>query len=504
MRPFQKVYRPARLILVSFWLVWLVFFLGSGLFSQENIRFDDHFLEGALRINLYLVGEAKEEQIIVHNIFQEELWPESKTNLTNPFNYGHYFVKVYEVSSNKLIYAKGFDCQFGEYRTTTPALNGVKKVFQRAIRIPRPKGRVNLVIESRDRQNLLHPLLTVNLDPHDYHLIRENPKSDDSVFEVQESGPPAERVDLVFLAEGYRAQEQDKFLNDLKRFSGYLFEIEPYQSNREKFNIYGVFRPSAESGSDEPRQKSYKNTVLKASFNALDLDRYLLSEEGFLIREMAARVPYDAIVILVNSQRYGGGGIYNDYCITTVDNQASKAVFLHEFGHSFAGLADEYYTSEVAYNEFYPPGVEPLEPNITALLDPENLKWKDLLSPGISIPTEYGKEEMEKLQTERRANFQEMNRAVEEAKKKNLKEAEIKKLQAGFQAKNKAIMEKIKTIREKYKDLEDKVGAFEGAGYAAKGLYRPMMYCLMISSPKMEFCRVCQRAIQQMIDYYSR
>ncbi|HPU94468.1 MAG TPA: M64 family metallopeptidase, partial [Candidatus Saccharicenans sp.] len=161
-------------------------------------------------------------------------------------------------------------------------------------------------------------------------------------------------------------------------------------------------------------------------------------------------------------------------------------------------------TSDVAYNDFYPAGVEPLEPNITALLDPEHLKWKDLVSPGVKIPTEYGKDEIEKLQAEIRANFQEMQKALEEAKKKNLKEAEVKQISARFQEKNKPLEAKIKAIREKYKDLEDKVGAFEGAGYASKGLYRPQMYCVMISSPKVEFCRVCQRAIQQMIDYYSR
>ncbi len=491
---------PDKYLAAGLWLLLLF----STAYSQEPIRFDEHFSDKGMRINFYMVGEAKEEQIIIHSIYQEELWPESKTNLTNSFNHGRYFIKVYEVASNKLIYARGFDCQFGEYRTTTPALNGVKKVFQRAVRIPWPRHRVNVVFEGRDRKNLLQPLTVVTIDPEDYRHLRESGQAGDEVFEIKKSGPPAERVDLVFLAEGYREEEKEKFVGDVKRFSGYLFEVEPYRSNQQKFNIYGVFRPSAESGTDEPRQKIYKNTVLKASFNALDLDRYLLTEEGFLIREMAARAPYDAIVILVNSKRYGGGGIYNDYCITTVDNQASKGVFLHEFGHSFAGLADEYYTSDVSYNEFYPPGVEPLEPNITALLDPENLKWKDLLSPGISIPTEYGKEEIEKLQAERRANLQEMNRALEEARKKNLKDRDIKKLQDRFLAKDKTIAERIKAVREKYRDLEDKVGAFEGAGYASRGLYRPMIYCIMISSPKMEFCRVCQRAIQQMIDYYSR
>ncbi|HOM94507.1 MAG TPA: M64 family metallopeptidase [Candidatus Saccharicenans sp.] len=472
--------------------------------AQSTLKFDDFFLDKALRINFYMAGNAREEEIIIQDIYQEDIWPESRVNLTNPFNYGHYFIKVYEVASNQLIYAKGFDCQFGEYKTTTPALDGVKKVFQRAVRIPWPKRPVRIVFEARDRQNLLHPLAVESIDPEDYHLLKEATPGGDYTFEVVKNGEPSQKVDLAFLAEGYTAEDRDKFVADVKKFSSFLFEKEPYKSNQNKFNIYGVFRTSLERGMDEPRQKAYKNTALKASFNAFDLDRYMLTEEGFALREMAAQVPYDAIVVLVNSTRYGGGGIYNDYCITTVDHQASLSVFIHEFGHSFAGLADEYYTSDVAYNDFYPAGVEPLEPNITALLDPEHIKWQDLISPGVKIPTDYGKDEIEKLQAEMRANFQERQKALDEAKKKNLKEAETKKIQAKFQEKNKALQAKIQTIRDRYKDLEDKVGAFEGAGYASKGLYRPQMYCVMISSPKVEFCRVCQRAIQQMIDYYSR
>lgn len=222
------------------------------------------------------------------------------------------------------------------------------------MRIPWPTHKINLVIEVRDRKNLLRPLTVETIDPEDYHHVREEISAGDYTFEVRKNGPLSERVDLVFLAEGYRAVDREKFESDVKKFAGYLLETEPYKSNQDKFNIYGVFRPSAESGPDEPRQKVYRNTVLKASFNAFDLDRYLLTEEGFLMREMAAQVPNDAIVILVNSKRYGGGGIYNDYCLTTVDHQASRSVFLHEFGHSFAGLADEYYTSDVAYNKFYP------------------------------------------------------------------------------------------------------------------------------------------------------
>jgi len=204
-----------------------------------------------------------------------------------------------------------------------------------------------------------------------------------------------------------------------------------------------------------------------------------------------------------NSRRYGGGSIGFDYCVTTVDHAASRQVFVHEFGHSFAGLADEYYQSEIAYNDFYPKGVEPLEPNITALLDPANIKWKELLSPGISLPTEYGKEKIETLQAERRKNREAQAKAIEQAKQKGTGEAEVKKIEAKFREADKTLTRQIENVRKQYESLSDKVGAFEGASYASKGLFRPMMYCLMISSPKNEFCLVCQRAIARMIDYYA-
>jgi hypothetical protein len=282
-----------------------------------------------------------------------------------------------------------------------------------------------------------------------------------------------------------------------------LFAVEPFKSAKPEFNIRGVFRPSAERGMDEPRQGAFKKTALNASFNAFDLDRYMLCEEGHRIREMAAQVPYDAIVILVNSKRYGGGGIYNDYCITTVDNERSPGVFIHEFGHAFGGLADEYYTSDVSYNDFYPKGVEPLEPNITALLDPARVKWRELLSPGIMVPTEWGKDKIEALQADRQKLRQDMRKELDTAKQKGLKEPEIKKIQARFEKKIKESAAALEAVRKEYAGSEDKVGVFEGAGYAAKGLYRPMIYCLMISSPKNEFCRVCQQAIRRMIEYYS-
>jgi hypothetical protein len=470
--------------------------------AQAQVAFDEFFLDKALRFDLYQVGDAKDEAVTLDQIYQEAIWPESRTHLIDPFVYGHYAVKLYDVASNRLIYTRGFDSTFAEYRTTTPALNGVKRVFERSIRVPHPKRPFLFVIEGRDKSHILHPLFNQSVDPSDYHVIRETTAAGDFVYEAQRTGHPHEKVDLVFLAEGYAAEDRDKFKADVDRMSAYLFTVEPYKSAKDKFNIRGVFRPSPERAMDEPRQRVYRKTNLNAAFNAFDLDRYMLIEEDHRMHEIAAQVPYDAIVVLVNSKRYGGGSIAFDYCVSTVDNPVSPQVLIHELGHSFAGLADEYYMSNVSYNDFYPKGVEPLEPNITALLDPANVKWKDLLSPGIGVPTEYGKEQREALVAERRKNREDRVRAVEEAKKKGESAARVRTLEARFEAADKLIAGRIDVVNTQYAGLEDKVGVFEGAGYAAKGLFRPQMYCNMISSPKGEFCRVCQRAISWMIDYF--
>ena len=486
-------------------LVIIVLFLAAAasLGAQSPAVFDADFLDKALRFDLYFIGDAKDEFITLDQVYEEGLWPESQIRLVDPFNNGRYTVKLIEVASNRLIYCRGFDTMLGEYRTTAPALAGVKRVFPRSVRVPRPRQPALFLIESRDKTNVSHPIFTQAVDPANYHIIRETAAAGDFIYEARRTGDPHDKVDLVFIAEGYTADDRAKFQADVDRFTKHLFSVEPFRRRPDAFNITGILRPSPERGMDEPRQGAFKKTGLNASFNAFDLDRYMLIEEGHRLREIAGQTPYDAIVVLVNSQRYGGGGIYNDYCVTTVDSPASPGVFIHEFGHSFAGLADEYYASTVSYNDFYPKGVEPLEPNITALLDPARIKWQDLLSPGLSVPTDWGKDKIEALQAERGRNRQEMDRAVEESKKKGASADKAARIEKNFEEKDKSLAGKLEDVRRAYARIEDKVGVFEGAGYAAKGLYRPMIYCVMIYNPKGEFCRVCQRAINNMIDYYS-
>ena len=284
-----------------------------------------------------------------------------------------------------------------------------------------------------------------------------------------------------------------------------MFSVEPYKSNKDKFNIRGVFRPSPESGMDQPRQHSFKSTTFNASFNAFDLDRYMLIEDSHALHRMAAEVPYDTIVVLVNSTRYGGGSMCLDYCVTTVDNASSLKVFIHEFGHSFAYLADEY-VGDVAYNDYYHQGVEPLEPNITVAAGPKNVKWKSLLTPGVKHPdrghqpgghpSDSNRDESSTRPA--KGNSRSEMQGSGRREKNAIPDAASRESAAGSKR------GLTQARRANWRKISNAVGAFEGAGYISKGMYRPQLNCIMGNNPKNEFCAPCRQGIQTMIDHFAR
>jgi hypothetical protein len=430
------------------------------------------------------------------------MWAGSTRNLIDGFNNGRYFVKIFDAESGRLIFSKGFNSYFGEYQTTTQALQGTKRTYHESALIPYPKRRINFVLEVRNRDNTLQPFFTQSIDPQSISIIKENLCSGVEVFEIVKKGNPHIKVDVALIAEGYTAEERGKCQADLKRFADVLFGFEPYKSRKSQFNVYGVFKPSVDSGCDEPRAGIFKNTVLNATFNSLGSERYLLTEDNKSLRDVAAHVSYDTLFIMVNHKRYGGGGIYNLYCTFTVDNQWFEYLFLHEFGHSFSGLADEYYTSSVAYNEFYPRGVEPLEANITALLDPQNLKWKELVTPGIEIPTPWEKEAFDRMDAAYQKVRQEINDKIARMKREGAPQADIQKVEDESERLSRENAKKVDAYLMKSR-FQGKVGAFEGAGYSAKGLYRPMLDCLMFTKGKKPLCRVCEQAVVRVIKHYS-
>ena len=384
-------------------------------------------------------------------------------------------------ATKKLIYSKGFDTLFGEYASSDDGVNGIVKSFHESAIIPFPKNKIIFALEKRNEKNLLEEFFRTEIDPASIFIIKD--KISDATVEILKpvyNGDPHKKVDIAILAEGYTKSEREKFEKDLNKFVEYFFEQEPYKSQKNNFNIYGVFKPSEESGTDLPGADIFVNTVLNTTFWSLGSERYLMTEDNLSMRNLAAHVPYDAIYIQVNHPRYGGGGIYNQYCTYTTDNQFAKYLFTHEFGHSFTGFADEYYTSDVAYNDFFKPTVEPVEPNITALMDPKNIKWKKYLSDGIEIPTPWEKEEFDRFSYEWLKERNRLNSFVSELKRNRAPESEIKAAEEEYAMKDKKQSEKVDKylMSSKY---WNKVGAFEGGGYQPKGIYRPMIDCIMFS-----------------------
>jgi hypothetical protein len=484
-------------------LVLLILAISSLALAQDAVRFEDYFFDKTMRIDYFHIGNSGEEIITIDQIHQQGIWAGSRRNLIDPFNSGRYSVKIYDDASGNLLYSKGFDSYFGEYKTTDAALGGEKRTYHESALFPYPKKKFIFALEVRDRENQLLPLFRKKLDPSSISIHKEGPDNETFVFEAFKSGDPHVKVDIAIIGEGYVKDEMDKFQADLRRFTEIFFNQEPYTTYRDSFNIYGVLKPSPESGCDEPRHGIYKNTALNATFNSLGSERYLLTEDNRSLRAVAAHVPYDALYIMVNHSRYGGGGIYNLYCTFTADNQWHTYLFLHEFGHSFAGLADEYYTSSVAYNEFYPRGVEPLESNITALLDKDNVKWKPFLTEGIKIPTPWEKEEYDSMDNEYQKVRQELNDKIAAKKRQGDSLEEIARIEEESEALSLQHVQRVDVYLAKSR-FAGAVGVFEGAGYSSQGLYRPMLDCLMFTKGDKPFCKVCEQAVIRVIKYYTQ
>lgn len=481
-----------------------VLIMMTSIFAEKSFeKFNQYFIDESMRIDYFHIGDATAEIITLDHVYRYGTWAGSRINLIDKFNNGRYYAHIYDVENNELIYSKGYDSYFGEYQTSNPALEGVKRTYHESIIIPFPKNKMKLVILRRDKDNILNEFYSTEIEPLSVKVIKLN--LIDKKVKIKKSlynGDPHQKVDVAILGEGYTIDEENKFNIDLKRFTGIFFNQEPYKSNKEKFNVYGVFKPSLDSGISEPRAGIFKNTTLGTTFNSMGSERYILTEDNKSMRDLAAYVPYDAIYIMINHSRYGGGGIYNLFCTFTVENQWFKYLFLHEFGHSFSGLADEYYTSSIAYNDFYKKGVEPVEPNITALLNPKQLKWKHFVKEGTEIPTPWEKEEYDNMDLKWQEKRRELNNNIAELKKNAASTVAIVEAEEDYTKKDKrqAVNKDNYMAKSNYKDM---VGAFEGAGYSTKGMYRPMLDCIMFSQGNKAFCKVCEERIIKVINHYT-
>jgi hypothetical protein len=437
-----------------------------------------------MRVDYVHAGSAAEETYALDGIALEGAWPGPLDRWIDETNLGKYYFQVIDRATNRLIYSRGFASVYGEWESTDEAKQQ-RRAFHESLRFPAPSAPVQVVIKKRGPRNEFREVWSVVADPADPAIDRAAPPKL-NVWAVVENGPPRDKVDLLLLGDGYTAAEMEKWHRDARRMVDLLFVASPFKEHRQDFNVWAIDTPAEESGVSRPSDGVYRRSPLGAAYDAFGSERYVLTANNKQLREIASAAPYEFIEIVVNDRKYGGGGIFNLYATVAADNEFTPYVFVHEFGHHFAGLADEYYTSDVAYGS---PSErpEPWEPNATA--DPRAAKWKDLLSAGIDLPSAWAKKEFEQLeqdiQARRRAIRAQGRPETEmEALFREERERATKLLASGPNA--------------------GKVGAFEGANYAALGYYRAQQDCIMFTRDEAGFCAVCRRAIERIIRMYAK
>ena len=440
-----------------------------------------------MRVYHYHTGNEKEEHLSLDRVVLEPLpWPGNPSRAIDDTNLGKYFFEVVDAASNRTLYSRGFSSIYGEWETTAEAKK-MNRTFSESLRFPLIDKPAKIVVKKRDARNVFRDIWSVTIDPADKFV---DPTGVDAgpLVALRQTGDPAQKLDVLILGDGYTAAERGKFERDARRLSDILLATSPFKQRRADINVWGLCPAAAESGVSRPSQRIYRRSPVGSTYDAFDSERYVLTFENKAFRDLAANAPYDVVEILVNNSTYGGGGIYGQFSTVAADNAWAGYVFVHEFGHHVAGLADEYYTSDVAY---LPPveRIEPWEPNATALLDPANLKWKDLVTPGTPFPTPWPKEEFERGATE----IQQKRRAI---RAENRPESEMDALFREQQVRDTALLQSGPYAGD--------VGAFEGANYEARGLFRPQADCVMFSRNEVPFCRVCRRAIEATLDLYSR
>lgn len=469
-------------------LAFLLFAQSAG--SPSPATFDRYFTADTMRVDYFHTGGPKSgETLALDRVVNDGAWAGSRTQLVDPTDLGKYLFEVHDKATGTLLYSRGFGSIYGEWETTAE-VKTAHRTFHESLRFPWPKQPVAVVLKKRQADNRFAAIWTTEIDPAS-RFVNRSPlrRHAGTVWPVFENGPAQAKVDLLVIAEGYTAAEMPKFHADVKRLTDALFAAEPYKSRRKDFNVRALDLPSAESGVNRPNAGVFRRTAVSAEYNVFDSERYVLTLDNRALRDAASAAPYEFIEILVNERTYGGGGIFNDQATAAVDSAFSEYVFVHEFGHHFAALADEYYTSDVVYETGAAVKREPWEPNVTALHDPATLKWKDLVTPGTPLPTPWDKDAFEKHS----AAIQERRRDI---RKRNAPEEEMDALFREQMKWDQAFLAAMK--------YSGAVGAFEGASYEPRGLYRPEADCIMFTRDPVGFCKVCRRAIARIIDLYSK
>ena len=410
-----------------------------GLNSATAQHFDDYFADQTLRIDYTFIGNSHEQHVALREMSKHDNWWGRRVNLAEVPLEGNGDLTLYDAESNKVIYKTSFSSLFQEWITTEEAYR-VTKSFEFTILVPMPSKSTIAEVVLRDNtgkeSHFQHTITPDDVLIHDRSAQQPLPYT-----YMHKGGDSKECIDVVILAEGYTAEEMELFMEDARITTEEILSYEPFNSHREKFNFIAIASPSKDSNVSVPQDGAWRETAVGSNFMTFYMERYLTSGNVYAMYDLATNIPCEHFIILANTDTYGGGGIYNSYTLTTAHHKDFRPVVVHEFGHSFGGLGDEYFYLTVDNNdEMHSLSHEPWEPNITTLVDFDS-KWADMVEKGIEIPT--------KVTEERSKNYT--------------------------------------------------VGVYEGGGYRAKGIYRPVDVCRMRNNTAERFCPVCERAIERVI-----
>lgn len=441
---------------ISFLILSILSVVGT---TCGQVKFDDYFTTKSMRFDYYHAGNAEDDYYFLDEVIEEPFWGGNKNYLVDDRNMGNQQFKVIDKASGKVIFSRGFSSLFFEWMTT-PEAKVTSKAMPEGVVFPYPKKDVIVELYTREnRTGRMVKKFSYDIDVDSYFIRKTRPTL--TTIDIHLTGEPDERVDIVVLSEGYTESEKDLFVKAAKEFADHIFSYAPYTENKNKFNIRAVWKPGRESGVSIPGKRQWRDTALKAHYYTFDSERYQMIEDYQALLDAASNVPYDMIYVLTNSEKYGGGGIYNFYGISAanIPGAATRKTYSHEFGHLFAGLADEY-VGGTEMSDIYFANVEPWELNITTLTDLSSKSWWQLLA-GAPVPTPV-------KETNWELNPQNPNSA------------------------------------DYNPESPWQLGVYEGGGYLEKGVYRPWPNCMMNWFHRIDvYCPVCVKTIQETINLFT-
>lgn len=447
--------------------------------------FDDNFDGRTLRLDYIFAGNHDAQQIYLEQLCVTPQWAGRKSRLADVPLKGNGQIQVRDHATGTTLFVHTFSTLFQEWLATEEATK-VSRAFATSYNVPMPKRPVDVTVSLTDFHGNVVAQLTHTVDPADilirqlgengipYHYVwkgktlpvqekaADQPgKRDYNPTEGPLDGVPdiTECIDLAIVAEGYTRAQMGKFYADCQRVVDALFAHEPFTSMKDRFNVVAVAAESLTSGPSVPHLGRWSSTPVGTHYDTFYGDRYLMTQDIHRLYDVLSGVPFEHIIVLVNSDTYGGGGIYNQITVTTSDHPTFHQVLVHEFGHAYAGLGDEYFYDD-GYETMYPDDTEPWEPNLTTLVDFQS-KWADMLPKGTPVPTPPDP----KVPNYRKITNDKEQRLLDVA--------------------------------------TQRVGVFEGGGYQSKGVYRPAQECRMKINEVANFCPVCSRAIQRITDFYT-